>query len=345
MPGFKTSLSFDDVLLSPRISDIESRKYIDISSCMGRLKFRIPVISSPMDTVTESDMSIAMHKAGGLGIIHRYNSIDEQVSIFTKAKSAISGNSNIGVAIGVSGDFEDRAVALYDAGADILCIDVAHGHHLMMKKALETLRLIFSDSVTIIAGNVATKDGYDDLSDWGADAVRVGVGGGSICSTRIQTGHGIPTFQSILDCSRSDRSTAIIADGGIKNSGDATKALAAGADFIMLGSILAGTDETPGDLIRQVGPGVITENRKVYRGMASREAQQSWRNRVSSVEGISTTVPAKGPVEFILKDLEWGIKSGLSYSGSEDLKKFRSYAKFVIQTQSGRKESSTHIIN
>ena len=342
MSSFKTALSFDDVLLVPKLSNISSRKDISLDSNLGQLSFSMPIISSPMDTVTETSMLISMSKLGGLGIVHRYNSIDDQVNIVKQAIDA--GASVVGAAIGVSEDFEERACALVDAGAKILCIDIAHGHHTMMKSAISHVREMFGDKVYIIAGNVATKSGYEQLADWGANAVRVGVGGGSICSTRIQTGHGVPTFQSILDCSSSDREAVIIADGGIKNSGDASKALAAGANFIMLGSVLAGTDETPGDLIRQGGTGLLTENRKVYRGMASREAQQSWRNRVSSVEGISTTVPAKGPVELVLKDLSWGIRRALSYSGSRNLSEFYHSAEFIIQTPGGFRESSTHII-
>ena len=343
MNSFKTALSFDDVLLVPKFSSVKSRKDISLDSKLGALDFLLPIISSPMDTVTEEKMVYSMSSAGGLGIIHRYNTIDEQVNIVNRSINL--GSTMIGAAVGVSEDFEERAYALCDAGVKVICIDIAHGHHQMMKSALSNLKETFGKDICIIAGNVATRQAFEDLSDWGADAVRVGVGGGSICSTRIQTGHGVPTLQSILDCSHSDRNAAIIADGGIKNSGDAAKALAAGADFVMLGSVLAGTDETPGDLIRHAGTGITTQDRKVYRGMASREAQQSWRNRVSSVEGISTTVPAKGPVSNILKDLEWGVRSALSYSGAKNLKEFHHKSEFIRQTPAGFKESSTHIIS
>jgi IMP dehydrogenase len=208
-----------------------------------------------------------------------------------------------------------------------------------MRQAIEKIKENHGEFCSIMAGNVATLEAFNRLADWGADAIRVGIGGGSICSTRVQTGHGIPTFQSILDCAQSDRGAKIIADGGIRTSGDIVKALAAGADFVMLGSILAGTDESPGEIFEgQRG------RYKVYRGMASKEAQKDWRGKYSSNEGVSTTVPYKGSVMPILRDLDNGIRSGLSYSGAHTLPLLRSKAKFVYQTSAGQVESSTHIM-
>jgi len=194
--------------------------------------------------------------------------------------------------------------------------------------------------VTIIAGNVATAEAFRDLSEWGADAVRVGIGGGSICSTRIQTGHGVPTLQSVLDC-RDASDAAIIADGGVKTPGDVVKSLAAGADMVMLGSMLAGTDESPGDVFQS------SDNKKykVYRGMASPEAQIAWRGEARSLEGISTTIPYRGPVKHILRKLSTNIKSGLSYTGARNLSELRAKAKFIRQTSSGLSESKTHILS
>ena len=204
---------------------------------------------------------------------------------------------------------------------------------------MKGLRDTYSDNITIIAGNIATLESYIELSEWGADAVRVGIGGGSICSTRIQTGHGVPTFQSVLDCSVAP-GAAIIADGGIKKAGDIVKAFAAGADFVMLGSILAGTTEAPGEeFVTTDG-----ERRKVYRGMASVEAQKDWRGSARSLEGISATVPSKGPVSRILKDLQQNIKSGLSYSGARTLSELRAKSKFIRQSNASQIESSTHIL-
>jgi IMP dehydrogenase len=332
----KNTVCFDDVLLVPGFSDITSRKDIDLSMELeSEMVFELPLISSPMDTVTELDMCVAMNSAGGLGVVHRYNSIEDQSNI-------VRSSSEIGfftaAAVGVTGDYIDRATALYDAGARILCVDIAHGHHILMKKALISLREIFGDVVHIMAGNVATLEGFNALSDWGADSVRVGIGGGSICSTRIQTGHGVPTLQSIIDCSYSDREATLIADGGIKTSGDIVKALAAGADFVMLGSLLAGTFEAPGEIIYLNG-----HAEKVYRGMASKNAQIDWRGHTSSVEGVSSTVSVKGAVSDVIKTLEVGIRSGLSYSGAYCISDLQAKSNFIIQSSAGALESSTHI--
>jgi IMP dehydrogenase len=190
-----------------------------------------------------------------------------------------------------------------------------------------------------MAGNIATLAGFDALADWGADSIRVGIGGGSICSTRLQTGHGIPTFQSILDCSRSAKNVSLIADGGIRTSGDIVKALAAGADFVMLGSLLAGTYETPGEILHTKGG-----KKKVYRGMASKEAQTAWRGSVSSIEGVSHVVSYTGPVEDILSELAIGIRSGLSYAGARNMPEFQAKSQFLRQTNAGQVESLTHIL-
>jgi len=336
MSEFELALSFDDVLMVPKKSDIVSRSEVDLTSKISNIDFRLPIISSPMDTVTETQMASTMADHGGLGIIHRYNTIEEQCSLIKGA-----GFRTVAAAIGVSGDFEERACALYDAGATVICIDVAHGHHTLTKEALEKVRSIFGVAIQIIAGNVATLEAFNDLADWGADAIRVGIGGGSICSTRIMTGHGVPTFQSILDCSRSDRDATIIADGGIKTAGDIVKSLAAGADFVMLGSMLAGTEESPGDVLKD-----NTGNKfKVYRGMASREAQVAWRGAARSLEGVSTTVPFKGPVSTILESLSQNVRSGLSYSGTRTIREIQTSVKFIRQSSAGLAESYTHILN
>ena len=337
----REALTYNDVLLTPQYSDIESRSEVSIASILRgngpTTKLGIPIIASPMDTISEEEMGVVMWQEGGLAVIHRYNSIDRQTEILDHI--IVGAGCNAAAAIGTSGDYLERASALYETGVRILCVDVAHGHHTLMKTALTELRATFGDRIHIMAGNIATLEGYNDLVDWGADSVRCNIGGGSICSTRIQTGHGVPGLHTIIDCARSDRNAPIIADGGIRNSGDIVKALAAGADFVMLGSLLSGTDETPGDTIN-TREGAF----KSYRGMASKDAQVEWRGRTASLEGIATTVPCKGPVEDVLEDLGRGIRSGLSYSGARTISELQAKAIFIRQTPSGQTESSTHIL-
>jgi len=272
------ALTYDDVLLLPQYSDIRSRSEVDISTDLGRgLELTLPIISSPMDTISEDLMAGAMSNAGGI----------------------------------------------------------------MMREVLASIRREFGQDLHIMAGNVATLEGINHLADWGADSVRCNIGGGSICSTRVQTGHGHPGLQTIMDCARTHRDVTIIADGGIRNSGDIVKALAAGADAVMLGSLLAGTKETPGETLTDG----LGKKFKTYRGMASKEAQMDWRGRYSSHEGVSATVPYRGKVKNVLEDLERGIRSGLSYSGCRSIREMQHRAQFVRQTPAGLGESKTHILS
>ena len=318
----RESLCFDDLLLVPQFSDIESRKEIDIGNTLSDVSFAMPIISAPMDTVTETAMANTMCKYGGLGIIHRYNTIEEQAKL---VRRSVRGNKteNVAAAIGVTGDFLERAIELTKAGAKFICVDVAHGHHSMMRYALEVLKNTLGDASHIMAGNVATLKGFNDLADWGADSVRV----------------GIATLQSVIECAQTNRSAKIVADGGIKNSGDIVKALAAGADFVILGSLLAGTTQSPGEVFYKNG-----HKLKTYRGMASAEAQKDWRGVASSLEGVSTAIPFKGHAGDILNNLKRGIRSGLSYSGARNLTELRAKSQFIKQTNASQLESNTHIV-
>jgi len=343
VPKFVETLTYDDVLLVPQYSDIESRKEVSLKSWLDQdrgLLFELPIIASPMDTICETKMAILIARMGGLGIVHRYNTVDKQCNIAETIFENVS-TDKVGFAIGISGDYLERAKRLVSLGARILCVDVAHGDHILMRHALTNLRMELGSGPHIMAGNVATLEGFTHLADWGANSIRVGIGGGSICSTRIQTGHGVPSLTSVLDCARTEYNVAIIADGGIKNSGDITKALAAGADFGMVGSLLAGTEETPGDTFL----GKNLQLRKSYRGMASKDAQMDWRGKASSLEGISTSVPYKGSAREILEQLDNGIRSGLSYSGAKSIVELWRKAKFVRQTSASACESNTHILS
>ena len=341
----REALTYDDVLLVPQYSDIESRKEVSIGNWLDEergLWFNLPLIASPMDTVCEDKMAITLGKMGGLGIVHRYNTIEQQVKMASNIFEKLDTHK-VGFAIGITGDYLNRARALVeDEGAKILCLDVAHGDHILMKKALITLREKLGNGPHLMAGNVATLEGVERLADWGANSIRVGIGGGSICSTRIQTGHGVPSLDSVMECARTFRNVTIIADGGIKNSGDIVKALAVGGDFAMLGSVLAGSSDTPGEVYISSRNGDAT---KVYRGMASKDAQMDWRGKTSSLEGISTTIPYKGNTSEIIDQLENGIRSGLSYSGVRSIQELWAKAKFIRQTASGTRESDTHILH
>ena len=345
------TICFDDVLLSPQYSEIESRSAIDLSvpgfeDSFASLtdkhsKLSCPIVGSPMDTVVGPQSAAILAKAGGFGVLHRYCTIEESKRMYLDAVDFLNDDSgktaNIMVAIGATGDFLERACTLYDVGCRAFCIDVAHGHHSHTRNAIRSLRNKYGKKIHIMSGNVATLEAFNDLADWGVDSLRVGIGGGSMCTTRIRTGHGIPTLQSIMDCAKSDRDVFIVADGGIRNSGDAVKALAAGADMIMLGSVLAGHDESPGTLITK-----DNQKFKKFRGMASREAQLEWRGRSSVVEGESTLVPYKGSLQDTLTDLIEGIKSGLSYSGAKSIREFRVKAKFLGISSNAVKENGPH---
>lgn len=278
----REALSFDDVSLVPKFSEIETRSSVSLISRMYATNlpytFRYPFISSPMDTVTEEEMLFQMAKYGGLGILHRYNSIEKQVEILKKASDRILEGQFagwLGAAVGTTGDFIERAKEL-SKFAHVICIDVAHGHHSLVKKALEKLKYEIGPYVSYMVGNIATVEAYEDLVEWGADSIRVGIGSGAACSTRIKTGFGIPLFQSLLDIHHFKRGitndefikkaskVAIIADGGIRSSGDAVKAFAAGADFVMLGGLLAGSKASP----RGVMSTPDGRWMKLYRGMA-----------------------------------------------------------------------------
>jgi len=337
-------LSFDDILLVPQYSDIRSRSEIDTSVKLKKnnieINLDIPIISSPMSTVTEAYMCNAINSLGGMGIIHRYNTITFQ----KKLVSYIYNNNLKSAAVGVTGDFKERLSELVSEGLSIVCIDVAHGDHILVKEAIEYINNKYPN-LFIIAGNVATASSYERLSEWGADAVRASVGSGSICTTRIQTGHGIPTLQAIIDCSNkrkellleNKKAAYIIADGGIKNSGDIVKSLALGADIVMLGSMISGTKETPGKIISIDG-----KKMKKYSGMASKSAQKVWRGSYSSIEGVSTQVPYKGTISKVVNEIMSNVRSGMSYSGARSLCELRE-AQFVLQTQNAHSEGQPHI--
>ncbi|STX27582.1 GMP reductase [Legionella beliardensis] len=328
------AITFDDVLLIPAYNHHESRRVVDISMTdrLGKLSLQLPVISSNMDTITESKMANFMHAKGGIGALHRFLSIEDNIAEFKRSKGPVF------VSVGCSESELQRAEALRDAGADYFCVDVAHAHAKYVGKTLKNLRQLLGTRC-IMAGNVATYAGADYLASCGADIIKAGIGGGSVCSTRIKTGFGIPMLTCIQDCARTDRS--IVADGGIRTSGDIVKALAFGADFVMIGGMLAGTEPTPGEVITKPNGAQI----KRYRGMASREAQEEFLGQMhewKTAEGVAAEVTYRNNQEAIIADIVGGLRSGLTYAGSNTISELQRKLNYVLVTQAGRLESLPH---
>jgi IMP dehydrogenase len=330
----ETSFTFDDVLLVPSYNHYESRKHVDISVTdrIGKFSLKLPVITSNMDTITEDKMANFIGEKGGMGALHRFCSIEENVEMFKKCKHRAF------VSIGCGPKDIERAAALRDAGAEYFCLDVAHAHARYVGRTIKNLRELLKDNACILAGNVATYAGADYLASCGADLIKVGIGGGSVCTTRIKTGFGIPTLTSVKECAKVDRS--IVADGGIRFAGDIVKALAFGADFVMIGGMLAGTSSTPGNPITVDGKKV-----KQYRGMASREAQEDFIGEMTewkTAEGVATNVPYREDEDKIIADIVGGLRSGLTYAGAANVRELQRKLNYVLVTPAGRHESLPH---
>jgi IMP dehydrogenase len=332
-------LTFDDVMLVPGYNGIRSRQDVTTEVTLAGQAFAIPVISSNMDTITGEAMANAMTDFGGMAILHRFMTIDENVAMFQRLRHP----QKTGISIGIGKEAMPRAEALVAVGAQIICVDVAHGHSKEVNRTIRRLRESFGNNIMIIAGNVATYAGADYLAAAGADAIKVGIGPGSVCSTRIKTGFGVPQLTALQECRKVDR--CLIADGGIRTPGDAVKALAAGADFIMLGGMLAGTNETPGEIINQKNDDGSEVRRKRFRGMASREAQEDFMGGMAewkTAEGVAVEVIAKGPVRHVLLDVMGGIRSGMTYCGAINIKQLQRKAQFMEITPAGFHEGTPH---
>ena len=346
------SLTYDDILLIPQYSEVESRSQISlVTNVTTNYKLMIPYIASCMDTICESLMSIKLMEMGGVGCLHRFMSIESQVNEVKKIvefknsntwNKKIWGNNEIPVmcAVGVSDSDIERSEELVRNGANILIIDVAHGHHINVKRMVEKLKNILPSYVDIIGGNICTLQSAIDLCNWGCDGLRLGVGGGSLCTTRIQTGHGIPNITAFKDCVLGS-TVPVMGDGGLRNSGDIAKALSVGCDTVMLGSIISGTDETPGEIFKgDLGKRFF----KKYRGLASLETKLTYGQPGKHVEGESTYVDCKGSITPIIENLNDGLRSALSYSGSFNIEEFHYKSKYVEITNSGLIESKPHLL-
>jgi IMP dehydrogenase len=364
MDTFNTALTFDDVLLKPRYAGF-LRSEIDLSTRLTpRVFLKTPVISAPMDTVTESKLAIALAEAGGIGVIHRNLTIEGQVAEVKKVKMA---GMQVGAAVGSSDGYEERVKELVKAGVDVIVVDSAHGHSLKVIGAITFIKNTYD--VDVIAGNVATAEGAKALINAGADALRVGMGPGAICSTRIVSGMGVPQLTAIMDTFRVARhhNVPVIADGGISFSGDITKALAAGASCVMLGRLFAATREAPGEVyelkaeevpsrFQSIVNGAKSYTFKEYRGMGSVAAMQrgveissedefhgkSFQNDVLIAEGVEGLVPCTGSVKELVAQLAGGVHSGMYYVGSRTIADLWENGEFIQITQASLTESHPH---
>ena len=400
----KKYLTYDDVNIVPKYSELESRSDVKLNTRFTKnTELTIPIVASPMDTITEEKMAVEMMEWGGVGIIHRFMDIDKQARMMKSLHyqwdryfTPLSGNDNEEektldkvwdewwdsikhwthppeksdfedlherlewrermlldddiwrkrprcAAIGVTGDWFERAQELVKNGCNVLLIDVAHGHHKLVGEAVEKIKKNIS-GVEVIAGSIATRYAAKYLCEKGVDGLRVGVGNGSLCETRIRTGIGIPQFSALLDiCSiTDDYNVPVIADGGVRYVGDICKGLGCGADSVMLGSLLAGTKETPGD-ITKVGEWPNERLYKKYRGSASIDSKGD-RGEYNNVEGNSKIIPYKGKVKRILSDIRDGLSSSFSYVGARDILDFQSKCEFVKVTQAGTIEAKPHLL-
>lgn len=361
----REALTFDDVLLVPKESDILPKDVNLERKLTKRITLKIPLISSPMDTITEHKMAIAMALCGGLGVIHKNMSFEAQakevetVKNFneTENKNSLTDKSSIdkkgkllaAAAIGISEDRYKRIEKLIDAGVDAIVIDTAHGHSQNVLKAIKEIKKLYSD-IDIIAGNIATSDGAKALIDAGADAIKIGIGAGSICTTRIIAGIGVPQLTAISDASEIAKKNNVgsIADGGIKYSGDIVKAFAIGADAVMAGGLFSSTYEAPGDVIIIDG-----KKYKPYRGMGSVGAMiqgskdRYFQSEVISKskfvpEGIEGVTEYKGHVADVIYQIIGGVRAGMGYVGAKNINELQKKAEFVKITNQGLAESHVH---
>jgi len=348
MVSIKESLTFDDVLLLPQYSNVLPSQ-TDISlKLTNNINLKVPFLSSAMDTVTESKMAIAIAESGGVGVIHRNLNIKNQTKEIIKVKKK---KLIVGAAVGTNKEELDRARSLVTNGCDLIVIDTAHGHSEKVLRTLSKLKKI-TKRIPVCVGNIATSQAAKKLYNAGADIIKVGIGPGSICTTRMVAGIGVPQISAIMEVKKvlKNKKIKIISDGGIKFSGDIAKALAAGADAIMMGSIFAGTEESPGKKFKFKG-----KTYKQYRGMgsigamssgsANRYFQKNFKDKSKFIpEGVEGRVEYKGKVSKIIYQLKGGLRSSMGYIGAKNLKEILKNAKFIKITKAGFYESMVHSV-
>ncbi|KAK1184012.1 IMP dehydrogenase [Streptomyces sp. NBS 14/10] len=359
----RTGLSFDDVLLVPQRTPLTSRRQADTASeLLPGVVLRTPVISANTQWCTGDRMAVAMALNGGLGVLHRMQTVEQQLEHLDTVKAhrpeegsadratlAADGRLLVGAAVGVSGDWRERAERLVEHAVDILFVDVAHGHSDQVIDAVAKLRAAYP-RLPLAAGNVATAAGVTDLAEAGADVVKVGIGPGGVCTTRLVAGTGVPQLTAVMDCAAAaaERGVRVIADGGIRQSGDIAKSLAAGAHAVMLGSALAGADESAASPVTRDGRSYKVSNGFVSLGMKltlrHASGEKITREEVDDYvpEGTEATFPATGPLARTLRQLMGGVQSAMSYSGARDVTGFRERAEFIRVTSAGRAENRPH---
>ncbi|AZH24743.1 guanosine monophosphate reductase [Haloplanus aerogenes] len=339
MDDLRTGLSYGDVLLVPKRSPVDSRDEVDLSTVLTpSIRLDTPLVSAAMDTVTEAEMAIELGRAGGFGVVHRFLTPVEQA---VQVERVTAAGEQVGAAVGINEDYVARSAALVEAGVDALVVDVAHGHLERTLDAVAALAAEFPDT-DLVAGNVATPAGVEDLAAAGADCVKVGIGPGSHCTTRKVAGAGVPQLTAVDDCAAvaEEVGVTICADGGIRTSGDAVKALMAGADTVMLGSLFAGTDEAPGAVVDVDGT-----QYKRSRGMATTAAAEDRDDKggdVTADEGVEALTPYKGSVRSVAEEFCAGIRSGLSYCGGHTIPAARDRAEFIRVADSAREREGFH---
>lgn len=340
------ALSYDDVLLVPQYSEVKSRLDVDLSTQITpHVKLNVPLISINMSDVTGVEMAVTLGKLGGLGFLPRFVQPEDQADMVAEVKKS---GVYAAAALGTRNGYLERAEMLVNAGVDILTIDVAHGHMLQTLEATKTLKEKFGKKVDIISGVIGTEKGADDLFRYGADSVRVGVGPGTICITRIVTGSGVPQITAVMDAARAARKwkRTILCDGGTKNSGDIVKGLAAGGSAVVMGSQFAGCDEAPGEVVIKDGI-----RYKAYNASTSLTEKKNHlkvnghgleKHYTKQIEGVESLVPHKGSVVNVVESLLANVRSGFSYSGAKNLQELWKNSQFVRLTTLGRAESKAH---
>ncbi len=350
METIKEALTFDDVTLAPNYSSYLPSEVKTSIKLSKNLNLKIPILSSAMDTVTESNMAVAIGKSGGLGVVHRNLTIEDQIFEIKKIKK---NKCLVGAAVGASENEYERVKKILKENIDLIVVDTAHGHTKKVGEIIKKIILIKPKKTSVCAGNIATSEAAKFLARLGVDIIKVGIGPGSICTTRLVTGIGVPQLSAIMNVKKGigKSKTTIIADGGIKFSGDIAKALAAGADAVMIGSLFAGTDEAPGKLIKKNG--ILYKNFRgmgsvgaMNKGSADRYFQKKQKDTSKYVaEGVEGLVRYKGPVDKVLFQLVGGLKSSMGYLGSSKITDLRKKPKFYRITKAGFYESMVHNID